>query len=62
MHMFGLFKKTNQVAQKEAQYKALLEEAFKLSRIDRMAADKKTAEAEALWQEIEQLKAKSNNS
>jgi hypothetical protein len=55
--MFGLFKKKDPLASLEARYKALLDEAYRLSRTDRKAADQKTAEAEALWQEIEKLSA-----
>ena len=54
--MFGLFKKKDPLAALEARYKLLLDQAYQLSRTDRTASDQKTAEAEALWQEIEKLR------
>lgn len=39
-------------------YSQLQEEAFHLSRTNRQAADALTAEAEALWKEIEDLQKK----
>ncbi len=53
--MFGWFKKKTKREQLEDKYKALLEEAYKLSHTDRMASSLKTAEAEAVLKEIEQL-------
>jgi len=53
--MFGLFKKKDPKQKLEAQYKALLEEAFILSKTDRKASDAKTAEAEEVLKEIEAL-------
>jgi hypothetical protein len=54
--MFGFLNKKSPLQKMEERYKKLLEEAYVLSRSDRKAADSKQAEAEALWQEIEQLK------
>lgn len=53
--MFGLFKKKNPVEQLQQKYKKLQEEAFKLSKSDRMQADLKYAEAEEVMKEIEAL-------
>jgi hypothetical protein len=56
--MFGLFKKKSNTEKLEAKYKQLMEEAYRLSHIDRVGSAAKTAEAEAIWEEIEALKAK----
>jgi hypothetical protein len=53
--MFGLFRKRSPVEEMKKRYARLQEEAYTLSRTDRKAADAKTAEAEALWKEIEAL-------
>lgn len=50
--MFGLFKKKDALADLKKQAARLEEEAYQLSRTDRKAADLKTAEAHALWEEI----------
>ncbi len=59
--MFGLFKKKDPIQAKidklTETYKKMSEEAFKLSRSDRKASDLKTAEAEEIIKEIEELKA-----
>ena len=54
--MFGLFKKKSEAEKLEAKYKKLLEEAFKLSHVDREASTKKSAEAEAVLSQLERLK------
>ena len=56
--MFGLFKKKSEVEKLEVKYAKLLEEAYKLSKTDRMASDMKTQEADQLLQKIEELKKK----
>lgn len=58
--MFGLFGKKSPLEKKQKQYEKLLEEAFHLSKTNRAASDKKQAEAEALLQEIEQLREAGN--
>ena len=59
--MFGLFKKKDPIQKKidtlTEKYKKTTEEAFKLSRTDRKASDLKTAEAEDILKEIEDLRA-----
>lgn len=54
--MFGLFKKKNPEEVLQNKYKALLKEAFELSKSDRSASDKKLAEAQAVLEQIEALK------
>lgn len=54
--MFGLFKKKSKLEKLQDQYKKLTEEAFTLSHSNRRLADQKTAEAEAVMQEIEKLR------
>ncbi len=50
--MFG-----NKKKKLEAKYAKLNEEAYKLSQVDRMKSDQKTAEAEAVLKEIEAIEA-----
>lgn len=54
--MFGFFKKKSKKEQLEAKYRKLMEESYKLSHTDRAASSIKAAEADAVLQEIEQLK------
>lgn len=54
--MFGLFKKKTALEKLNEKYQKLMEESFKLSKIDRTASDKKIAEAEAVLKEIDGLK------
>ena len=54
--MFGLFKSKSPLQKLEEQHARLLEEAFRLSKTDRKAADAKTAEAQALEVKIEELR------
>jgi hypothetical protein len=56
--MFGIFKKKSEVQKLEEQYKKLLDEAYKLSHVNRTQADQKQAEAEIVQQQIEKLNAK----
>lgn len=60
--MFGLFKKKSKSELLLEQYKKLQEEAYRLSTIDRKAADAKTMEAEGIMKEIEALAATSKHS
>ena len=53
--MFGIFKKKSEKEKLMQKYKALLQEAYKLSHTDRKAADLKTAEAEEIFQKAEKL-------
>lgn len=53
--MFGLFKKKTEVEKLRERYKELLEESYKLSHTNRIASDKKAAEAEDILQRIEGL-------
>lgn len=53
--MFGLFKKRSEVEVLQLKYKKLTEEAFKLSRINRMDSDKKYVEAQKVMDQIEML-------
>lgn len=54
--MFGLFKSKSPLEKLEEQHAKLLEEAFRLSKTDRKAADAKTAEAQAVEAQIEELR------
>ena len=58
--MFGLFKKKSKTAKLHEKHKALMEEAYRLSHIDRKASSFKTAEAEAVMKEIEALERNGN--
>jgi hypothetical protein len=54
--MFGLFKKKSKLEKLESKYKKLLNEAYKLSTINRSKSDAKTFEANEVLKEIEQIK------
>ena len=54
--MFGLFKKKSELEKLQEKYKKLMAEAHRLSQSDRRAGDEKTAEAEAVAQQIEALR------
>lgn len=56
--MFGLFKKKTELEKLEIKYKALLKEAYYLSKKDRSKSDQKTFEADKVSKQIEILKAK----
>lgn len=56
--MFGLFKKKSEIEKLREQYKKLQKESFELSKSNRSASDKKLAEAEAVFKQMEALKAK----
>jgi hypothetical protein len=53
--MFGLFKKKSPLEKLEDQYKAVMKEAFDLSKVNRSAGDTKYAEAEEIQKKIDQL-------
>ena len=53
--MFGLFKSKSPKEKLIKKYKSLQEEAFRLSKTDRRAADLKYAEAEELMKSIEKM-------
>ena len=55
--MFGLFKKKSPIEKLQEKRKKLLDEAFQLSKTDRAASDRKTAEANELDNQIEALRA-----
>jgi hypothetical protein len=56
--MFGLFKKKSPIELLDLKYKKALEEAFKLSKVNRSESDKKYQEAEEIAQQIEKLNTK----
>ena len=56
--MFGLFKRKTELEKLEIKYKALLKEAYQLSKINRSKSDQKTFEAEEVFKQIEILKEK----
>ena len=53
--MFGLFKKRSELVKLNDKYRRLLKEARELSTSNRKLSDKKTAEADAVLKEIEEL-------
>lgn len=53
--MFGLFKKKSEKEKLEDQYEKLLQEAHKLSTINRTQSDAKAAEANELLKKIEAM-------
>lgn len=53
--MFGLFKKRSQVDKLEKKHRQLLEEAFRLSKVNRAAGDAKYAEAQHIQEQIDLL-------
>lgn len=53
--MFGMFKRETPVQKLEKKYKKMLEEAYRISHIDRAGSDKLHAEAESVMKEIENL-------
>ena len=53
--MFGPFKKRTEKDKLEKQYRRLLNESFRLSKINRAESDKKQAEAEQILKMIEAL-------
>ena len=55
--MFNLFRRKTKIEVLNKKYQRLLNEAYKLSTINRKASDEKTAEANLILKEIELLKA-----
>lgn len=55
--MFGLFKKKSEVEKLQAQYKKLMEEAYKLQTINRSDSDQKYLEADNILKKIDSLNA-----
>ncbi|WP_010663767.1 Lacal_2735 family protein [Marinilabilia salmonicolor] len=55
--MFNLFKRKSKIEVLNKKYQRLLNEAYKLSTINRKASDEKTAEANLVLRDIELLKA-----
>jgi len=53
--MFGIFKKKTEIEKLEIKYKALLKEAYDLSKANRSKSDQKTFEAEEISKQIEKL-------
>jgi len=53
--MFGLFGQKSKKKSLEKKYQSLLQEAYRLSTINRKASDEKTAEADRILKEIEKL-------
>lgn len=53
--MFNFLKPKNKTQKLEAKYRKLLDESYKLSKIDRKKADQKMAEAEKVLAEIDKL-------
>ena len=56
--MFNLFKKRSEVEILQKKYEKLMEEAYKLSSINRAESDKKVGEADLILKQIEELKEK----
>jgi len=56
--MFGLFKSKSPIEKLEEKHQKLLEEAYRLSRINRADGDQKYAEADKIAKEIDALKDK----
>jgi TRAP-type mannitol/chloroaromatic compound transport system substrate-binding protein len=56
--MFKLFKKKSKVDKLNEKYNALLKEAYELSTSNRMLSDAKTAEANEVLKQIEQIEKK----
>jgi len=53
--MFGLFKKKSEKEMLQEKYKALMEESYKLSTVDRMKSDEKRAEADEVAAAMDKL-------
>lgn len=57
--MFNIFKKKSKLDVLKTQYKRLIEEAYRLSTINRTESDKKYAEAESIMNQLEHLQKES---
>ena len=53
--MFGLFKKKTQIEKLQETYESLIDESYKLSRINRKESDQKYAEADSILKTTETL-------
>lgn len=53
--MFSFFKKKSEKEKLQEQYQKLMKESFDLSKIDRIKADAKVAEANFILEKIEKL-------
>lgn len=53
--MFKIFKKSKPEDKLKKKYKQLIEESFKLSKVNRTASDAKQAEAQEILKQIEDL-------
>jgi len=53
--MFGLFKRKTKKEKLQAKYQLLMNEAFKLSKINRSQSDKKYFEADEILKEIDKI-------
>jgi len=53
--MFGLFKRKTKKEKLQAKYQLLMNEAFKLSKINRSQSDKKYFEADEILKEIDRI-------
>jgi hypothetical protein len=53
--MFGIFKRKSEVEQLQAKYQKVLKEAYNLSTSNRKLSDAKTAEANEILKQIENL-------
>lgn len=58
--MFGLFKKRSELETLQKKYEKLMEEAYKLSSINRSESDKKVGEADQILKQIEAIKDSKN--
>ena len=54
--MFGLFKKKSKEDKLQEKYKSLIDQAFKLSKVNRSQSDQKYFEADEILKQIENLK------
>ena len=59
--MFNFFKRKSPVERLEARHRQLLEEAYRLSHVNRAESDRKYAEAAAVEKEIEALNPREGN-
>ncbi len=58
--MFNLFKKKTKIEKLDDQYRKLLAESHKLSKVNRMLSDSKFVEANEIAKQIEELKMSNN--
>ncbi len=58
--MFNLFKKKTEIEKLDAQYRKLLAESHKLSKINRKLSDSKFVEANEIAKQIENIKIQNN--